>query len=491
MVSPLITAALGAAFTYYCPVPFLRLIFLLFAALSGILFALCSRKISASSVSFSRVNTEAHKVPLLWAKHCASAAAGALIGLCVLFRITGFAPGLPLENINAVKGVLQEDPRTSGASKQGMAVIALTETGARTASGPLRVSAAGTLTVFFPALASGRIKEFGRGAEIYAEGIVLPPRDAGAPPAFRARSIHTVQAAPLHERLRTGWRARLLTAFEGKSWGGLAAALLLGVRENLDGELAASYRDAGLSHILALSGMHLAFLSGLLALLLKKPLGKNGAIIAGLVFVFAYLLFIGPQPSLVRAAILYALGSALVLGGHERATLPLLGACFMLQLLIFPASALSLSFILSYEALAGILILGPYVEELLTGRLPAKAAQALAASAGAFLFTVPSAAFAFGMLRPVGLAAGLVVTPLSTGFMALSLGAFFPRSAFMGGPLSLLETIIRFCVNAAARFPGIAVSLLPALICSAVAAALIVLAARRRKMYRSYLAPFA
>ncbi|MDR2768061.1 MAG: ComEC/Rec2 family competence protein [Treponema sp.] len=471
-VSPLITAALGAAAVCYIPVPFLRRLMALLCA-AGAVFA-AGRPAGRREV---------------WIKHCAAAAAGAFIALAAGNRAAVFAPGLPPETMSAVQGVLLEDPRTAGASRQGMAALRLTKTEARLGSGTARASASGALTVFFSPLSAARIKEFGRGTEVYAEGAFLPPRDTGTP-AFRARSIHTVNAAPPYERFRTALRARLLAAFDGADWGGLSAALLLGVRENLDGALAAAYRNAGLSHILALSGMHLAFLSGLLALLLRKPLGKRASIMAGLVFVFGYLLLIGPQPSLVRAALLYALGSVLLLGGHERATLPLLGACFMLQILLFPESGLSLSFILSYLALAGILILAPSVEELLKGRLPDSAAKALGASLGAFIFTAPPAAAVFGVLRPAGIIAGLLITPLSTAFMALSLGAFFPRSAFLGGPLSLLESVIRRCVNAAARFPGVGVSLPPALIFSAALAAALVLAAKRRRLRRSYLAPF-
>ncbi|MDR1390249.1 MAG: ComEC/Rec2 family competence protein [Treponema sp.] len=464
MVSPLISAALGAAAVYYVPVP-LRL-FIPPVCIICVIFGrgMCRR-------------------------HFAAAAIGTLAGLSAILRIGTFAPGLPVRDIGAVKGTLLEDPRTAGASRQGMAVLDLDETGALPA-GMVRASARGKITVFFPALSTERIKESGRGAVVYAEGLFLPPRDINGIPAFRAKTIHTVHAAPAYERVRTGLRANLLERLNSKSWGGLSAALLLGSRENLDGELSGAYRDAGLSHILALSGMHLAFLSGLLALLLKKPLGLRAAIIAGLVFTLAYLAIVGPLPSLVRSAIMYILGSALVLSGGPKAPLPLLGASFLIQLLVFPESPYSLSFIFSYCALAGILILGPGAKELLKGRLGDKTASALAASIGAFIPASPIAAAVFGTLRPAGIIASLVVTPLSTAFMALSLGAFFSAS-FMDIPLSLLEKSIRLCVKTAAAAPGVSLSLFPALGVSLLCSAALVIASRNRKRRRSYCAPFA
>jgi competence protein ComEC len=296
--------------------------------------------------------------------------------------------------------------------------------------------------------------------------------------------------------MRTAVRGALLKRLEGKTWGGLGAALLLGVRENLEGDLALSFRNAGLSHILALSGMHLAFLSALLALILKKPLGKKGALAGGLCFILVYVFLIGPQPSLVRAAIMYVLGSCLVLTGTARQPLALLGAAFMIQILWDPFSAYSISFILSYLSLGGILALGGPLGKLLKGRVPPILEQGLSPSLGAFLITAPVVVFFFGELRPVGIIAGLIAVPLSSAFMALALIwlviADIPLLGILVDHLlGLLQTILKQGIAFFAQAPGFKI-LFPA-ICMAVPLiiGLLFILADRQKRYRNYLAPFA
>jgi competence protein ComEC len=436
---------------------------------------------------------------------------GIVCGFLAAAGTGNFAPGLPAERIYSLRGKLLDDPRSlpsvsgSGGSRRnmpaapeeerGMAYLKLEEAGAFLPGAAAKSSARGRVPVFFPPGTLGRVKEFGRGAEVYVEGAFLSGEPARGP-RFRAVSAHTIRPAPAPERIRTAVRSALLARLEEKPWGGLAAALLLGTRENLDDELARSFRDAGLAHILALSGMHLAFLSALLAFSLKKPLGKKGAILAGLVFIILYVFLVGPQPSLIRAAIMYILGSCLFLAGMGVRPLILLGISFLIQILLDPPSARSLSFILSYLALGGILLLGNTLDSLFRGLLPPWLAGGLAPSLGAFLATAPAAAACFGILRPAGIVVGLIAAPLSGVFMAFSLGALvlehIPGPAFLFDRiLVLLQLILQRTVSAFSR--GLAFKAAPLAVCLGLPPVLLLLffLADRRNRYRNSLAPFA
>jgi competence protein ComEC len=241
----------------------------------------------------------------------------------------------------------------------------------------------------------------------------------------------------------------------------LALALLLGVRDNLDHELAAAYQAAGCSHVLALSGMHLAIISGLIAFFLKKPLGLRAAAAGGALFILAYVFLVGWQPSLGRAAIMYLLGTLVILGNLPRRPGLILGISFLVQLMIDPASGDRPSFILSYLALFGILHTGEDLHGLFRGILPETLAKPLAASVGAFIATQTAVVLFFGVLRPVGVAAGLVVVPLITLFMGLSMAwlvtdLLFPLlSGPLGAILAALYRILGRSVTLAARAPGI------------------------------------
>jgi competence protein ComEC len=294
-------------------------------------------------------------------------------------------------------------------------------------------------------------------------------------------------------------RSAILAKLKPKAWGGLAAALLLGTRENLEGALARAFRDAGLSHILALSGMHLAFLSGLLAFVLRRPLGKKGAVVAGLVFIVLYVFLVGPQPSLIRAAIMYVMGSFLILSGIQGQPLALLGAAFLVQTLWDPSSPYSLSFILSYLALGGILLLSDRAASLLRGLLPESLAGSIGASIGAFFTSAPVTAAFFGKLIPAGIIAGLIAAPLSGVFMALSLAWLavekLPLVGFVFGMIvdrliTFLQFFLQWNVSLFARLPGISAALPAVLIAAFLGVAALLVLAARLKQYRSYLAPF-
>jgi competence protein ComEC len=506
--SLLLLAALAAALAVYIPLPAFRLALPALVA-AGFVFSI-AWMFEKRSRFFRRLNSA-----FQFAISAAIPAIcfGIVCGLWSVSRLPHFTPGVPAENIISLKGTLLDDPRSLSSftvpelnpeTEQGMAHMELRETGAKLPGGKVRTSARGRVQIFFPAGTMPKLRGFGRGAELYLEGRFLPDdvtntagmsNPAAAVPRFRAASVHVVKAAPALEQLRTAVRLLILNRLKPKTWGGLAAALLLGTRENLKGGLALSFRNAGLSHILALSGMHLAFLSGLLAFALKQPLGKKGAVLAGLAFIVLYVFLVGPQPSLIRAAIMYVLGSCLILSGTAGQPLALLGTAFLIQTLWEPASAYSISFILSYLALGGLLLLSGTIAGLFKGLLPGSLANGLGASIGAFLASAPVTVAFFGILRPAGIIAGLVAAPLSGLFMALSLAWLAAEKIPLLGmildrSLNILQDFLQWSVSLFTRLPGISLAL-PAVLISGflIIAGLFVLAVRQKR-YRSYLAPF-
>jgi len=386
--------------------------------------------------------------------------------------------GIPPDTVTAVSGILREDPRSlSGGS--GMGVLELRSCAGR---GGLRASARGSITVFFPPESIPRVKEFGRGAEIYADGVIAVPADgtgagsvagsvAGARGAlFRAASVHVVRSAPPLESFRTGLRWTLIEKFRSHEsssppvWESLASALLLGIRDDLDTDLTAAFRNSGCTHVLALSGMHLAIISGILAFFIRRPLGIRWASLVGAVFIVLYVFVAGSQPSLVRADIMYLIAAFALWGLLKGKVLSLLGMAFIVQLVFQSETGVSLSFILSYLAMGGMLTLGETLRALFRGRLPGIVNGSLSASLAAFIFTAPVVVFWFGSLKPIGIIAGLIVVPLSSLFMILALAAL--AAAFMPLPLwnlfdlvlSWLYRFLEFLVTLAGKVPGFTVS---------------------------------
>jgi competence protein ComEC len=260
--------------------------------------------------------------------------------------------------------------------------------------------------------------------------------------------------------------------------------------------MAQDFQDAGVSHILALSGMHLAIVSGILAFLLKRPLGLKPAAVTAACFILLYVYLVGAQPSLVRSALMYIMGTLMILGALPRKPLILLAAAFLVQLVLDPSSGDSASFILSYLALAGILITGEVVQDMSRGRIPLILAQPLAASLGAFIATAAAVNAMFGVLRPVGIPAGLFLVPLSTFFMVaaivwLGITGIIPVLAEpLGRVLALLYGIQDRLVSLAAHAPGISAGTGWVLVLSLVLGIALFLIRNRDLTARSALVPF-
>jgi competence protein ComEC len=510
-ISPVLCAACGAVLSYYCLFPLYRsgaisinwLLTLFFIPTTFLCFlrVLASYPLRGDDLPEPKRQFWFLWKPRLLTFWTTAFSVGLAIGIAVSTRISDTVNfGIPENTVRGVSGTLLDDPRVIS---DGRAMSTLSLKMSMGYSG-VRSTANGQITVFFPEEHAGRLKEFGRGTNIWAEGDL---RASGGGSGFNsfgnytftAQSLHITKTASSLERFRTNLRLGLTGRFTGSrsQWSGLALALLLGIRDNLDSTFAALYRNAGCSYILALSGMHLAIIVSLISFLLKKPLGLRLAAIAGSVIIIAYCFIVGPLPSLNRAALMYLLGVAAILGMLKRDMLSLLCLAFLLQIFFSPASGFSLSFILSYLALAGILVIGMAINGAFMGKIPAVLLQPHSASLGAFIATAGVSAWFFNDLRPVGILAGIVLAPLATVFMVLSimwLGLDFiiPTLSFLPGKvLSLLYLLMEKIAMLAAAVPGIRANPFLVIILSLLITVTILWLERRRRIAAGRLEPFA
>ena len=440
-ITPLLCAALGTAAGFY----FLSSIALstAIAVITAPVLALCFFRVLASLKRERKLRITSYCITAL--------ASGLVLGICA--SIAGRVPvrfGIPEDKITAVEGVLLEDPRIISGGRAIASVSLRRSAGA----GSLRVSSSGEITVLFSRESVQRLKESGRGTVVFTEGRL---RSSYGGYSFGAVSLHIVKRAPALERMRTAVRLGLIKRFDGKSWGGLALALLLGIKDNMDTNLAALYKDSGCSYILALSGMHLAVIAGLIAFLLKRPLGLKKSAVTGAVIICLYCFLVGPMPSLNRAALMYLLTVAAILGALPKRPMSILALSFLIQIVLTPQAGNSISFILSYLALAGIFVIGQPLHSLASGKVPDFILRPFTASIGAFMATAGVTCFVFGKIAPFGVAASLALIPLTTLFMTGSmiwlLLDIFSLSGFLNLPLSLLYRLMEKIVSLSGSVP--------------------------------------
>ncbi|NLJ46321.1 MAG: ComEC/Rec2 family competence protein [Treponema sp.] len=368
------------------------------------------------------------------------------------------ALGLPAGSVEWVQGTAAEDsaPLRSGGRRL---VLDLEAAGA----GPgIRVSANGRLPVIVDRAGAA----IPTGARIRIRGRPVQDRGGAGWVLFaRGRDVEALGfrtgRAELRARLRSDLRSALARA--GGEGAALLEALVLGVRDDLDLDLAEAFRKAGCSHILALSGQHLGILAALVSFLAAPLLGRRGALAAAMLLACAFTAFIGPKPSLVRAAVMFAYAGAARLAGRPQDAGNGLAAAFLLQCMVWPGVERELSFQLSYAALAGLVLLSPAFEYLLLPRVPPVPAKALAASLAAQAVAGPRVLLAFGALYPGGILAAALAAPFTAAFIwAGLLGAGVCSALPFLEPaarevLNLLYRVLRLTMETFARFPGPAV----------------------------------
>ena len=282
---------------------------------------------------------------------------------------------------------------------------------------------------------------------------------------FYARPVQPVFLgwnSPL-SRFRAVFRFAFMRMLYG--WGeagGLLLALLAADKAFLPAECIAAFRNAGLAHILALSGMHLSLI-GTAALQGGRMFGhKTRAAWFSLAAVFLFVWFAGSAPSLNRALGMVCIAAAGRALGLKPLPLSVLCAMLTVHIAIAGSEAITLGFMLSYGACAGIIIFGDACARLMAGKIPSSFAGSISASVGAQLFTAPIVISAIGNIAAAGVIASCVVNPLVSvfliaGLICIPLALIFPfTSPLLGYGLNAAYRIIFVAADFFARLPVIA-----------------------------------
>ncbi|GEA83888.1 hypothetical protein GCM10009774_14650 [Cellulomonas gelida] len=220
---------------------------------------------------------------------------------------------------------------------------------------------------------------------------------------------------------------------------GDAGALLPGVTVGdttaVPDDLTDAMRASGLTHLVAVSGAHFGLVAALVlaagAALRLPPraqaLAAGGAMLAMLVLVH-------PEPSVVRAAAMGAVGIAGLAAGRPARSPAALSTAVVLLLLVDPWLAGELGFALSVVATAGIVLLGGPLARRWSVRLGRGAATALAVPVAAQLVCAPLVLVVSGTVTPWGVLANIVAAPAVApatllGLLSAVLAPWWPGAA--------------------------------------------------------------
>lgn len=242
----------------------------------------------------------------------------------------------------------------------------------------------------------------------------------------------------------------------------ILSAMVLGLRRGIPENILENFRASGLSHIIAISGLHISIVTLLLMnMLMAIGLRRRYAFPAAAVSLIIFLIMIGFRASSIRAGIMGLTALlALQLGRLNRSINALLLAAVVL-LLINPKLLLDdVGFQLSFLAVAGIIYMGEYVEKFLAKIKIPEALQirsSLMMTLSAQALVLPLIVYYFGNLSLIAPLANVLVLPLLP--IVMVVGFILGLAGFIYLPLAKLigygvSVLISWVVGVAEKLSG-------------------------------------
>lgn len=143
--------------------------------------------------------------------------------------------------------------------------------------------------------------------------------------------------------------------------GGLIAGITIGEKELLSSETLEQFRITGTSHILVVSGMHVAILSGFFYFVLKRFLNVKISCVCSILFILLFMTFTGFTPSVMRSGIMIILSYIAKLFDEKQDSFNSLGLSALILICIKPFSVYNVGTVFSYASVYGILLMNRFV----------------------------------------------------------------------------------------------------------------------------------
>ncbi len=296
------------------------------------------------------------------------------------------------------------------------------------------------------------------GSHLVMQARVQPIRNSGHPGGFDYRAYcafqgifhqaylrkgsYLVQEGPVPSpfsrwlyQTRDSILAILKRYIPGRKEAGVAEALLVGYRNDLDRDLVKAYSNTGVVHIIAISGLHLGMIYGLLVALFKRlpanGLSRLAKPVLILVILWGFSLLTGAAASILRSAVMFSFIVAGESLGRKTNIYNTLAASAFFLLLYNPWFLWDLGFLLSYTAVLSIvLFMRPIYRQLyIKNRLLNHAWQLNAVTLSAQILTLPLVLFSFHQFPNLFLFTNGVAVPLSGLILYLEL-LLLPLAAF-------------------------------------------------------------
>jgi competence protein ComEC len=293
-----------------------------------------------------------------------------------------------------------------------------------------------------------------------ADGIFL---SAEAESTLRTGN-HEMKTADFFEGIRL-WMKTNFERYIEKEEAGFATAIMTGNRESLSARIRLAFTRIGISHVLAVSGLHLAIVIGGLDFLfcgLAVPRKAKNVIL--ILFSCLFACVCGLSASIVRAAIMLSLYYFSDTIGERNDSLTSLFVAIFLIVLFRPSAVYDIGMWMSFLATFGILLTAPLLPRVVgkkSHRFLRKSAvfvlSLVCVTVSATFFTLPVTALAFGGISAISPLANLLFVPLIQIVLYLLVGlTAFGAIPVLASPIGrAAQTLISFAIETAEKLSDI------------------------------------
>ena len=246
----------------------------------------------------------------------------------------------------------------------------------------------------------------------------------------------------------------------------MIAGIVLGDDSALSNGLQQSFRRSGLYHLLAVSGQNVVLLAaGVLGLAWLAGVPRGVGHVGALVAIGGYVLAVGPQPSVIRAAVSGCAVSIAWLVARERDQWHVLALAAVVLLGWNPYLLFDAGFQLSFAAVVAIFLFAKPIARVFEGYpVHPKLGAAVAISLACSLVTAPILLLQFGRVPVLGVVANALVEPVVGPLLGLALvtAVVHPVSPALAFGLAWLDgwlaAYVALCARAVGAIPFAQVS---------------------------------
>ena len=305
-----------------------------------------------------------------------------------------------------------------------------------------------------------------------------------SPPIARYAASANQSSASFLDRQRLRAGATIDTVFREDA--PLARALLVADQDQIPKEIKLRYADAGIVHMLSISGLHVAIIATAIELVFHLArLPTRTASAAAVAIIIVYVAMLGWPPPAVRSGVMLAVVSATRAFQRPTSRWAALACGGLIPLLIDPRTAIDLGYQLSVGGIAGLIASGALAKRIIPKTLKgwrSDITRGLLASSVATVVSAPLVAWAFGRISLIAPLTNLVADPIVALaqpilFLALIAAPLRPFALFIADAAHPLLLLFDHIATLGASIPYAAIAVAPSqtsILCSGIASAALI-----------------